>query len=107
MGSAHGRTGPCALAGARNQRLKGKLDQALLALLLACGLRRHEVVAFWCLMLGADFPALRIHILMLQKNPESESVRNQQQRHNDSRNEVSRSQLPGQEPGMIGLVESV
>jgi integrase len=27
------------------QRLKGKRDQALLALLLACGLRRHEVVA--------------------------------------------------------------
>src|SRR5229473_6244518 len=28
-----------------NQRLKGKRDRALLALLLACGLRRHEVVA--------------------------------------------------------------
>ena len=27
-----------------NQRLKGKRDRALLALLLACGLRRHEVV---------------------------------------------------------------
>ena len=27
------------------QRLKGKRDRALLALLLACGLRRHEVVA--------------------------------------------------------------
>ena len=28
-----------------HQRLKGKRDRALLALLLACGLRRHEVVA--------------------------------------------------------------
>jgi site-specific recombinase XerD len=27
------------------QRLKGKHDRALLALLLACGLRRHEAVA--------------------------------------------------------------
>jgi integrase len=27
------------------QRLKGKRDRALLALLLACGLRRHEAVA--------------------------------------------------------------
>jgi integrase len=27
------------------QRLKGKGDRALLALLLACGLRRHEAVA--------------------------------------------------------------
>jgi len=27
------------------QRLKGKRDRALLALMLACGLRRHEVVA--------------------------------------------------------------
>jgi len=28
-----------------SERLKGKRDRALLALLLACGLRRHEVVA--------------------------------------------------------------
>jgi len=28
-----------------HQRLKGKRDRALLALLLACGLRRHEAVA--------------------------------------------------------------
>jgi site-specific recombinase XerD len=27
------------------QRVKGKRDRALLALMLACGLRRHEVVA--------------------------------------------------------------
>ena len=46
-------------------------------------------------------------ILMSQKNPESKAMRNQQQRHNDSRNEVSRSQLPRQQPGMIGLVESI
>jgi hypothetical protein len=37
-------------------------------------------------------------ILMLQKNPESEPV---------SRNEVGGSQLPRQEPGVIGLVQSV
>src|SRR5216684_2175120 len=30
---------------ADRQRLKGKRDRALLALLLACGLRRHEAVA--------------------------------------------------------------
>jgi integrase len=34
-----------ALWQAPDQRLKGKLDRALLALLLACGLRRHEAVA--------------------------------------------------------------
>ncbi len=28
-----------------HQRLKGKRERALLALLLACGLRRHEAVA--------------------------------------------------------------
>ncbi len=46
-------------------------------------------------------------IFILQKNPESESVRDQQQRHNKSRNEVGGSQLPWQEPGVIGLVESI
>jgi hypothetical protein len=45
--------------------------------------------------------------LMLQKNPKSESVRNQQQRHNRSWNEVRGSQPPRQESGVIGLVESV
>ena len=44
---------------------------------------------------------------MLQKNSESESVRNQQQRYYQSRKEECGSQLPRQEPGVIGLVESV
>ena len=44
---------------------------------------------------------------MLQKNPKNQSVRDQQQRHNESRNEVGGSQLPCQEPGVVGLVESV
>lgn len=52
------------------------------------------------------FPALRI-LSMLQKNPEDEYVRDQQQGHNQSRNEISGSQLPGQKPGVIALVESV
>ena len=46
-------------------------------------------------------------MLMLQKNPEPKSVRNQQQRHYDSRNEECGSQLPRQESGVIRLVESV
>ena len=44
---------------------------------------------------------------MLQKNTESESMRDQQQRDNERRNKVSGSQLPGCEAGVIGLVESV
>ena len=44
---------------------------------------------------------------MLQENPESERVRDQQQRHDESRNDVRRSQLSGHESGMIGLVKSV
>jgi hypothetical protein len=44
---------------------------------------------------------------MLQKDPESESVRDEQQRYNEGRNEVGGSQLPRQQPGMIGLVESI
>ena len=44
---------------------------------------------------------------MLQKNPEGESVRDEQKRHNESRNEVGGSQLPRQQSGMIGLVEGV
>jgi hypothetical protein len=47
------------------------------------------------------------YTLMLQKNPESESVRDQQQGHDKSRNEVGGSQLPRHEPGVIGLVEGV
>ena len=46
-------------------------------------------------------------MLMLQKNPEPKSVRNQQQRHYDSRKEECGSQLPRQQSGVIGLVESV
>ena len=34
-------------------------------------------------------------------------MRNQQQRHNERGNEIGSSQLPGQETGVIGLVESV
>jgi hypothetical protein len=47
------------------------------------------------------------YILMLQENPERESVRDQQQRNDESRNEVGGSQLPRCEPGAIGLIESV
>jgi hypothetical protein len=36
------------------------------------------------------------YLFMLQKNPESESVRNEQQRHYQSRKEVCGSQLPRQ-----------
>ena len=44
---------------------------------------------------------------MSQKNPESESVRDQQQGHDESRNEVGGCQLPRHDAGVIGLVESV
>ena len=44
---------------------------------------------------------------MLQKDPESESVRDEQQRYNEGRNEVGGSQLPCKEPCLIGLVEGV
>jgi hypothetical protein len=46
-------------------------------------------------------------MVMLQKNPEPKSVRNQKQRHYDSRKEECGSQLPRQESGVIRLVESV
>jgi hypothetical protein len=36
--------------------------------------------------------------LAFQKNPECDAVRDQQQRHNESRNEVGRSQLPWLQP---------
>src|SRR5713101_7041371 len=42
---ANGRARPCLWQAPDHQRLKGKRDRALLALLLACGLRRHEAVA--------------------------------------------------------------
>ena len=44
---------------------------------------------------------------MLQKNPEHEPVRDQQQRHNQSRNEVGGSQLPRRESSGIRLLEGV
>jgi hypothetical protein len=44
---------------------------------------------------------------MLQKNSENESVSDEQQRYYEGRDEVSGSQLPGHESGVIGLVESV
>ena len=42
---ADGRAGASAWQAPDRDRLKGKRDRALLALLLACGLRRHEAVA--------------------------------------------------------------
>ena len=44
---------------------------------------------------------------MLQKNPENEPMREQQQGHQESRDEVGGPQLPGQKSGVICLVESV
>src|SRR5215471_17806686 len=41
------------------------------------------------------------------KNPETESVRDQQQGHDESRNEIGGTQLPRHEPGVIGLIESI
>src|ERR1700760_613221 len=45
--------------------------------------------------------------LKLQKNAETKSVRNQQQRHQHRRNEECGSQLPRQESGMVRLVENI
>jgi hypothetical protein len=47
------------------------------------------------------------YILRSQQNPEHESVRDQQQWHEHSRNEISGAQLPRVQPGIIRLVESV
>ena len=44
---------------------------------------------------------------MLQKNPEHEPVRDQEERHDQRRNEVGGSQLPCKEPCVIGLLEAV
>src|SRR5260370_33577053 len=44
---------------------------------------------------------------MLQKNPETESVRNQQEGHDESRNEICGTKLSRHEPGVICLVESI
>ena len=52
----------------------------------------------------ASFRALA---LMFHKNPEEESVRDEQQRYNESRNEVGGAQLARHEPGMIGLIERI
>ena len=57
-------------------------------------------------MPDTGFPALR-NPLRQQKNPETEPMRNQQQRQYQSRKEECGSQLPRQESGVIGLVESV
>src|SRR5665213_1216705 len=46
-------------------------------------------------------------LLMLQKNSEHESVRDQQQRHHESRNKIGGSQLPRQQPIGIALIKSV
>lgn len=45
--------------------------------------------------------------LMLQKNPETKSVRNQEQRHDQSWKKECGSQLPGQKSGVIPLVENI
>jgi hypothetical protein len=44
---------------------------------------------------------------MLQENPESECVCDQQEGHYESRNEIDGSQLPRQESGVICLIESI
>ena len=45
--------------------------------------------------------------LMLHKNSESEPVRDQQQGHDESRNEIGGTKLARREPGVIGLVEGI
>lgn len=45
--------------------------------------------------------------LMFEQNPEADSVRDQQERHEQSRKEECGSELPRQESGVIGLEESV
>src|SRR5262245_25874565 len=45
--------------------------------------------------------------LRLQKNAKGETVRDQQDRYEEGRNEVGRSQLPGQEPRGVALVKRV
>jgi hypothetical protein len=52
------------------------------------------------------FPYCEI-LLRQQKKPESESVRDQEQRHYQSRKEECGSQLPRQQSGVIGLLESI
>ena len=45
------------------------------------------------------------YTLLLQKNPKSECVRDQQQGYDESRNEVGGTQLSRREPTAISLVE--
>ena len=44
---------------------------------------------------------------MLQKNSEGEPVRDQQQGHDESWNEIGGTKLARHEPGVIGLVEGI
>ena len=46
-------------------------------------------------------------VLMLQKNPEREAVRDEQQRDDQRGDEVRGAQLPRRKAGRIGLVEGV
>src|SRR5216684_6596323 len=46
-------------------------------------------------------------VLMLQKNPEREAVRDEQQRDDQRGDEVRRAQLPRRKAGRIGLVKGV
>src|SRR5215471_12623817 len=63
---------------------------------------RSQCLSHWLRVLLHDRLALG-----LQKNAEGESVRDQQDRYEKSRDEVRRSQLPGQEPRGVALVERV
>src|SRR5215471_5460066 len=62
-----------------------------------------------CVSASYGLPGSVCHgrILTLQKNSESEPVRDQQQGHDESRNEIGRAKLARRDPGVIGLVESI
>jgi hypothetical protein len=57
--------------------------------------------------LASRIPFSRNGAPAMQENPESEPVRDQQQGHDESRNEIGGTQLSRHEPGVIGLVESI